>query len=121
MARPRPLVPPTTANLFDDRSSRSIGIGRMVRLGSGTPLMEVFCFRRDWELTAEFFEAFTDVSFLVCVGAGGVSLDELPGVDGKAGAGDVTGVVGTEEQHGMGSALSLWNTGSISSRVMSPG
>src|ERR1700692_3865000 len=100
MARPRPLVPPTTANLFDERSSRSIGPGRMVRLRSGTPLMEVFCFRPVWGLTVEFFEAFTGASFLACVG--GVSLDELAGVDEKTGAGDVAGVVGAEEQHGIG-------------------
>ena len=61
----------------------------MVRLGSGTPLMEVFCFREVWEPTLEFFEAFTGVSFFVCVlvlGAGGVSPDKLAGVDGEAGA-----------------------------------
>src|SRR4029079_8886854 len=66
MARPRPLVPPTTASRFDERSSCSTGIGRMVILGSGTPLMEVFCFRGVWEsLTVKFFEAFTDASFLM--------------------------------------------------------
>ena len=60
-------MPPTTANLFDERSSRSIGIGRMVTLGSGTPLMEVFCFRRIWEsVGAELFDAFTGAPFL-CV------------------------------------------------------
>ena len=33
------------------------GIGRMVILGSGTPLMEVFCLRAVWEsVAAEFFE-----------------------------------------------------------------
>jgi hypothetical protein len=47
--------------------------------------MEVFCFRRVWELvTAEFFDAFTGVAFLVCVGAGDVPLDELAGVDEEA-------------------------------------
>jgi hypothetical protein len=47
--------------------------------------MEVFCFRRVWELlTVEFFDAFTGVAFLVCVGAGGVPLDELAGVDEEA-------------------------------------
>ena len=77
-----------TANLVDERSSCSIGTGRMVTLGSGTPLMEVFCFRRVWEsVGAELFDAFTGVAFLVCVDAGGVSLDELAGVDGEAGAG----------------------------------
>jgi hypothetical protein len=39
----------------------------MVTLGSGTPLMEVFCFRRVWEsVGAELFDAFTAVAFLVC-------------------------------------------------------
>src|ERR1700752_3705739 len=103
MARPRPLVPPTTASLFDERSSRSIGIGRTVTLGSVTPLMEVFCFRGVWEsLTVEFLDAFTDVSFLMCIRAGGASFDELACVDGERDAGDVAGFVGGEEQHGVG-------------------
>jgi hypothetical protein len=47
--------------------------------------MEVFRFRRVWEvLTVAFFDAFTGVAFLVCVGAGGASLDELAGGDEEA-------------------------------------
>jgi hypothetical protein len=47
--------------------------------------MEVFGFRRVWEVpTVEFFDAFTGVAFLVCVGAGGASLDELAGGDEEA-------------------------------------
>jgi hypothetical protein len=56
----------------------------MITLGSGTPLMEVFCFRRVWEsVGAELFDAFTAVAFLVCRCCG-VSLDELAGVDEEA-------------------------------------
>jgi hypothetical protein len=47
--------------------------------------MEVFCFRGVWEsVGADLFDAFTGVAFLVWVGAGGVSLDELAGVDEEA-------------------------------------
>jgi hypothetical protein len=78
-----PVLPSSSG--ANSSGSRSIGIGRIVTLGSGTPLMEVFCFRRVWELlTVEFFDAFTGVAFLVCVGAGGVPLDQLAGVDEEA-------------------------------------
>jgi hypothetical protein len=53
----------------------------MVTLGSGTPLMEVFCFLGVWEsVGAEFFDAFTGVAFLICR-CWCVSLDELAGGD----------------------------------------
>jgi hypothetical protein len=49
--------------------------------------MEVFCFLGVWEsVGAELFDAFTGVAFLEWVGADGVSLDELAGVDEEAGA-----------------------------------
>src|SRR5256885_10135627 len=64
MARPRPPVPPMTASLFDERSSRSIEVGRRVTLGSGTPFLgEVRLLGALESLGADFFDAFTDTSF----------------------------------------------------------
>ena len=65
--------------------------------------MEVFGVLGVWEpLGAEFFDVSTNASFVMCVVLGGASFDEMTGVDGEADAGDIAGLVGGEEQHGVG-------------------
>src|ERR1700716_3922125 len=60
MARPRAFVPPVMANFFDERSSGPIGLSPRVMLGSGRPLIRVFCFLGASEsLTVKFSDAFT--------------------------------------------------------------